>query len=274
MSWTITTADSATAELSSPLPKFTNALQQPAPPAQTSGNQLANFPNGNAGVGHYSYGYDSGYIYLSNSGSNYRGLAFEPQPQTQAGWFSRTWPWGATGDEKQKIVKEPSREMLKRVAVEADAVDLTDEDRKLAVEAETWLGYQPLRKALHVAGLLRRVLAKLEIEVLDQESVDAYKAQMVEHYRSSNKLPMPTWRLVPLAQYTQEVPKFALRKAVDIKRELPEARLYVDQLAIDPFLIVSMTELPDPPHNCKRGLDPETAAYVEVWSEPKFEATM
>jgi hypothetical protein len=52
---------------------------------------------------------------------------------------------------------------------------------------------------------------------------------------------------------------------------------YVEQLAIDPFLIVTLTPLQDFmtfSRTLTRELDPETAAYVEAWSEPKFEATM
>ena len=64
-------------------------------------------------------------------------------------------------------------------------------------------------------------------------------------------------------------------KAVEIKRELPEANFYIDELAIDPFLIVSMGTLPDFVVNQpSRDLDTEMAVYVDAWSEPKFEATI
>jgi hypothetical protein len=172
------------------------------------------------------------------------------------------------------VVEEPSRSMLKRAGVEAGELDLTDEDQKLAIEAESILGYRPLGQSLQAPSMLCRALAKLEIEILDQASVNAYKAQMAEHYRTTNKMLAPTWRITPLEKYTEEVPKFALRKAVEIKRELPQAMFYIDQLAVDPFLIVTLKELPDYPANVERGLDPETAAYIEAWSEPKFEATM
>lgn len=172
------------------------------------------------------------------------------------------------------VVQEPSRSMLKRLAVEVPEVDLADEDKKLAIDAESVLGYKPLRRALHMPGELRRVLAKLELAVLDQESVDEYKAQMAAHFETTGKMLAPTWRLTRLENYTQEVPKFVLRKAVEIKRELPEAMFFVDQLAVDPFMIVSLSDLPDFVINQKRTLNPELSAYLEVWSEPKFEATM
>jgi hypothetical protein len=176
---------------------------------------------------------------------------------------------------KREVVAEPSRDTLKREVVTIPTIDLSQPRQRLALETATLLGYQPLARALKIPGRLREALAKLEISVLEQESVDAYKDQMVGHYETTNKMPMPTWRLYPLRSYHMEVPEFALQKAVEIKRELPEAEFYIDQLAIDPFLIVSLGDLPDYSSNQKsRFLDPEVSAYVEVWSEPKFEATM
>jgi hypothetical protein len=180
---------------------------------------------------------------------------------------------GASGHRGKKV-DEPSREMLKRVEVEVQDLDLTDPRQKLATEAEALLGYTPLRKELRTPGTLRRVLAKLEIAVLDEESVNQYKNQMVEHYRTHNKMLSPTWRVTRLREYTQPVPEFVLAKAVEIKRELPEAEFYIDQLAVDPFLIVSLAPVMDFMTNQKRNLDPETAAYVEVWAEAKFEAAL
>ena len=174
-----------------------------------------------------------------------------------------------------RIVDEPSREMLERVAVTVPEIDLNDPRTKLATEAEALLGYTPLRKVMRTPGTLKRVLAKLEITILDEASVNRYKAQMVEHLRTSNKMQMPTWRLTQLKEYTQPVPEFVLMKACQIKRELPEAEFYIDQLAVDPFLIVSMSAIKDYANNMRsRELDAETQAYVEVWAEPKFEAEL
>ena len=176
-----------------------------------------------------------------------------------------------------EVVDEPSRDMLQRVPVEVQNLDLTDPRQKLASEAEALLGYTPLRQELRTPGTLKRVLAKLEISVLEEKGVSAYKKQMAEHYSTSGKMFDPTWRITPLKDYRQPVPEFALQKAIEIKRELPEAMFYVEQLAIDPFLIVTLNPLQDfmsPWNTLKRALDPETAVYVEAWSEPKFEATM
>jgi hypothetical protein len=182
---------------------------------------------------------------------------------------------GRQADKKMKKVDAPNRDILRRLEpASVREFDTTDPRKRLAAEAEDVLGYTPLRKALRTPGALRRVLAKLEIAVLDEESVNRYKAQMVEHYETHGKMQMPTWRLKRIQEYTQPVPEFVLSKAVQIKRELPEAQFYIDQLAVDPFLIVSLVELMDWNHNRQRQLDPETAAYVEVWAEPKFEAAL
>lgn len=190
-------------------------------------------------------------------------------------WFQS--PFGNSGslEKSEKIVEEPSREMLTRVKVEADDVDLSDPRRRLATEAEALLGYTPLREELKAPGRLRQALAKLEIEIFDQKKVDSYKAQMADHYRTAEKMIDPTWRITPLSKYSKPVPEFVLAKAIEIKRELPEANFYIDELAIDPFLIVSIGKLPDFAVNQpSRGLDAEMAVYVDTWSEPKFEATI
>lgn len=172
-----------------------------------------------------------------------------------------------------KKVSAPSRKTLvSEPAVAEDDLDLTQPRRLLAIEAEGLLGYTPLLKDAGTPGKLRRALAELEIETLNQDSVDKYKAQMVQHYASHQKLADPTWRITSLKAYTQPVPEYVLRKACQIKRTLPDAEFYVDQLAVDPFLIVSLVPLKDFMTNqATRALDPEQAAYVEVWDEPKFE---
>lgn len=135
-------------------------------------------------------------------------------------------------------VEAPDRAAIAR-APRAE-FDLADERARLAAEAEDLLGYTPLRDAVKVPGRLARALARLEIDALDQDAVDAYKARMVAHYDSMNKMEQPTWRLTALADYALPVPEYVLRKAVAIKRELPDARFWVDQLGVDPFLIVSI----------------------------------
>jgi hypothetical protein len=172
------------------------------------------------------------------------------------------------------LVDAPGRKMLTSTAVAVDDGS-GDARARFAIEVEALLGYTPLREYVKVTGLLRRVLAKLEIEPLDEASVNTYKAQMVRHYATHKKLSQPTWRLTQLADFALPVPEFVLRKAVAIKKALPQARFYVDHLAVDPFLIVSLEVIPDGVFNVpSRKLDPETQAYIEVWLEPKFEASV
>jgi hypothetical protein len=178
-----------------------------------------------------------------------------------------------------KPVEAPSRAVLQRISLSTEAV-LPTERITLALAAEDLLGYTPLREATLPGAVhtrLQRALAKLEIEPLEERSVDAYKAQMVQHYHTMNKMEQPTWRLHALADYALPIPEFVLRKAVAIKRELPDAQFYVDQLAVDPFLIVCVAgeELADWNVNrASRELDTETQAYIEVWDEPKFEEAL
>jgi len=172
-----------------------------------------------------------------------------------------------------KPVEAPSKVALERVSYEEMVLD---ERAELAAAAEDLLGYTPLRDATGAPDRLRRALAALEIDVLTEASVDTYKATMVEHYRSYNKMADPTWRLTALADYALPVPEYVLRKAVALKRALPEARFYVDQLAVDPFLIVCVGAEDDDPADswtnvASRNLDSETHAYIEVWDEPKWE---
>jgi hypothetical protein len=223
-------------------------------------------------VSDYSYWY-----YLPNSpsyGGIQRSPSMQPAHSTVMDWPETT---GLPAEEPPTPVEAPERTMLKRVPVEVEAIDLNDPRKKLATEAEMLLGYMPLAKELHTPGMLKCALAKLEITILEEKSVFAYKKQMAEHYRTTDKLEDPTWRVTSLKEYTEQVPEFVLQKAVEIKRELPEAMFYVEQLAQDPFLIVTLEPLTDfvsHERTLERELDPETAAYVEVWSEPKFEAMM
>lgn len=72
----------------------------------------------------------------------------------------------------------------------------------------------------------------------------------------------PEWKTVPLDGYSEPVPEFALKMAVDINSRLPGATTSVCQLVqservLDPFLIVE--------HGPERH-------YIAVWNEPAFGA--
>lgn len=174
------------------------------------------------------------------------------------------------------VVEAPSREMLKHQPIEIEKIDFSDPIRQLAMDAESVLGYGVMREKAKMPSRLRQVLADLEIEVLDQTSVDAYKEQMVEHYDTAKKMEMPTWRLTKLKDYKKPVPEFAISKAVQIKKAMPEAEFYIDQLAIDPFLIVvaGFNPVDYSTNQPSRYLPPDKAAYIDVWDEPKFESEL
>jgi hypothetical protein len=171
-------------------------------------------------------------------------------------------------------VSEPDRKLIPRLGVA-----LADEegDVSLAKEAEALLGYNVLRRKLKIPGKLGEVLACLDIEPLNTEAVEKYKREMVLWRKRELVIEREgavqfgvryridiSWRRVELGQCKEEVPLFALRKAVQVKKACPEAILQVDELIeeqrlIDPFLVAR--------------LDDETY-YLEVWKEPKFEETL
>ena len=155
---------------------------------------------------------------------------------------------------------------------------MVDEDageHALAKEAEALLGYNVLRRKLKIPGKLGEVLACLDIEPLNFEAVEKYKAEMVlwrkkelfarfdPGYGHTHHIEV-LWLRSALGNCKEEVPLFALRKAVQVKKACPEAILEVDELieekkVIDPFLVAR--------------LDDEVY-YLEVWKEPKFEETL
>ncbi len=153
---------------------------------------------------------------------------------------------------------------------------------KLALKAESILGYSGLRERLGVApASLTRVLEELEIEPYCPEDVKRYKAdkvrqveaqlwgelrgQIMEDLEKRGVVLEGTfvhagWHLVPLRKYKGGVPEFAISKAVEIKERLPKAEFYVDELRAvkryDPFLVVT----------CGR-----ERFYIDVWDERDFE---
>jgi hypothetical protein len=169
------------------------------------------------------------------------------------------------------VVDRPSMEMLEYVPVVVDDVNFSDPRNGLATEAESLLGYSTLRKEVKGESALRRTMAKLEIEILDPVKVKKYKQQMADHMRTGNKMSMPTWKAHDLREYNLPVPEFVLSKCVEIKKELPGALFYVEQLHQDPFMIVT---------TMGRYYDgdaighPSECMYLDVWDEPKFEGTL
>jgi hypothetical protein len=160
---------------------------------------------------------------------------------------------------------------LKRV----DLVIAKDEnaDAMLAEKASVLLGYNGAMVRKNVAGVLGKILIDLDIRPYDVKRVSAYKekkrkeahAERRAAVRSSYVTVTSRWSLVPIAKYTQIVPEFVLRKAVQIKEACPEVTIYVDALKVntkripDPFLVVSLGK---------------EKYWVEVWDEAEFEATL
>ena len=112
---------------------------------------------------------------------------------------------------------------------------------------------------------LRSVLAKLDIEILNEIDVARYKMEK-RHAAESRQLSLEPrreavlyWNERNIKEYRKSIPEFVLNKAVQIKRECPECEVLIDELSTtpDPFLIV------------KIGYQEEY--YIEVWGEPGFE---
>jgi hypothetical protein len=155
----------------------------------------------------------------------------------------------------------------------------------LAEESLTVLGYSILKDTGNAAGLskLQQVLAEHEIEVLRAKQVDLYKAEQWErrqrelfdeHLKGGKEHLLdpagkywsswPTtaaWTEVEISQYKEAIPLHVLDKAVQIKKALPDAEIIIEHLteSQDPFLVVK--------HGGKK-------VYVDVWEEPRFEATL
>jgi len=185
-------------------------------------------------------------------------------PYTESAFMQREAAAAAVLD-----VAKPSTDMLQRVEVGVQNLDLNEPRTALAIEAESMLGYNRLRKEVKAESPLQRALAKLEIEFLDLDSVDKYKAQMVAHMKSAGKMGDPTWRLTALTRYTQPIPEFVLAKCIEIKKELPAASFYVEQLHEDPFMIVTDGVTLAAAGQIRSY--PDSAFYFEVWDEPRFE---
>lgn len=188
-------------------------------------------------------------------------------------WGGPEWNGAEVLDLSKAPGSEPDRKLIPRLGVAL--ADESETEAALAKEAEALLGYKVLRRKLKIPGELGEVLACLDIEPLRFEAVEKYKADMVlwrqkeiveRHAPGYGRTHIinVSWRRVALGSCEEEVPLFALRKAVQVKKACPQAILEVDELIeekklIDPFLVAR--------------LDDETY-YLEVWKEPKFEETL
>ena len=127
-----------------------------------------------------------------------------------------------------------------------------------------------------VTGTLRRALTELDIDILDGRSVEKYMmeklvaanlAEQQAHHADPNWnsslesgfhfLLSHTWNGVPMEAYRGVIPDYVIRKAVQIKKRVPEAEFIIHHLAKDPFLAVRV-KMSDYRYE---------AYYVEVWDE-------
>lgn len=176
------------------------------------------------------------------------------------------------------VPAKPEASFIKTSAM--PEIDMENDRVSLALEAEDLLGYTPLRKDVKAPTRLQRVLAALDIQILDKDDVGTYKIKMQQHHqaiatnenKSRTKIVTVAWKMIPLKEYKKAVPEFVLRKCTQIKREIPEATFLVDELTreertVDPFMIVSLA-------GDKKTFDVDAMAYLEVWLEPEFEKTV
>jgi hypothetical protein len=164
----------------------------------------------------------------------------------------------------------PSKDILARYQITDSNV--TDMRAELAVEAETLLGYNVLRKRLGIHSPLTEALLKLEIEPFDTATVNQYKKQMLAYAQNEAarmdvaegikpgtwRARVANWQSEPIEEYRKPIPEFAIDTALRIKKAMPEIEFRIEELTIvpDPFLIAVLGRV---------------QRYVEVWDEPKFE---
>lgn len=143
----------------------------------------------------------------------------------------------------------------------APASTLSEENKKLAVEALDILGYEGL--ALHGANLLGEVLRCLEIEILDANEVEKYMASITGDRKWDwiplNEYSANVWSQNQTRIYSAPIPQFVLRKAIQIRRTLPNVTFFV------------RTAFGDPDPFLWAGVRHFDSYYIEVWDEPKFE---
>jgi hypothetical protein len=79
------------------------------------------------------------------------------------------------------------------------------------------------------------------------------------------------WMATPLEQYSGTVPEFALSKAVEIKKALPEASFQVEQLVLETER--RSRPVPDPDPFLVAVLGKERY-HIDVWEEKEYEKTL
>lgn len=173
-------------------------------------------------------------------------------------------------------------------------VETTDEVSTLAGEAEQVLGYSVLRQSLSApieAPRLATALATLGIDILNKQDVLAYMRErlcdrtleLFDEWQKAAPEAIgawgygasfggPSWEATPIDRYKEAIPEFVVNKAVQIKRAVPEAEIFIRHLTEDkdPFLEVTLGKATD--YDADR--NGSERYFVEVWEEPKFEGRL
>jgi len=159
-----------------------------------------------------------------------------------------------------------SKATLERFEIEATP-KVSEETMQLAIDASLILGYDALLDSIVGSGResLSSVLRRLDIQPYDWDTVKRYKEAAREKAEKSAQKKDPEgrfhsfyWNETKIKGLNADVPPFVLRKAIQIKRACPEAKILVQYLAEeeDPFLVVELGK---------------ERFCIEVWDEDDFD---
>jgi hypothetical protein len=159
----------------------------------------------------------------------------------------------------------PKQELRRRAIVPQLS---KNETHQLALKAASLLGYTTLATHVGASGPLAHCLQGLDIGVFNEEEVKRYQEYMLHKVaKKLSSYQTANWGTRDLRYYTEPVPEFALRKAIQIKERLPEAQFFIEALQIgfktaDPFMKVTLDN---------KNTSFKESYYIEVWDEPEFE---
>lgn len=173
-----------------------------------------------------------------------------PDVTTNGTWRDSDFKYGINPG--GRVTAQPTEKVKKPGKVKVKDIEIGEAVKELGREAEEVLGYARLSSQIKKAKgrkPLLDVLRKLDIELLDHVAVDKYKA---------SKMQLGRWLSHEISDVELPVPEHVLSKAVQIKKEMPAVKFYVESLQLDPdpFLYAE--------YNGER-------YYIEVWDEPEFE---
>lgn len=167
----------------------------------------------------------------------------------------------------------------------------------LADEAKEVLGYERLKQVVTgevEGGELKKSLSSCGLEVLNKTDVERYQTEHLKEiaqkkfaaWLNSNesvksfggRFDCPAWLMTPIEKYKEAIPEFVLNKAIQIKKAMPNAGIFIEYLdeSPDPFLVVKTQKTVTYTYQEKENsyqADDEMY-YIEVWAEPKFEGRL